>query len=106
MTEDFTKKSNRPNVPKRLRKEVWEYRFGKKYIGKCSVRWCDTMLDALGSWHVGHDTAYAKGGSYELDNLYPLCEQCNLSMSTQSIEDFSNMIAEKTRFRFCFCGRT
>ena len=94
----------RIQIPKRLRKEVWEARYGKQYYGKCSIRWCTNQLEALGSWHVGHDKAVAKGGSYDLHNLYPLCDQCNLSMSTQTINEFSNLVkVKRNRFRFGFC---
>ena len=91
----------RVKPPKRLRKEVWEYRFQHKYIGKCAVTWCNNKLEALGSWHVGHNVAYAKGGSYELHNLYPLCDQCNLSMSTQTIDSFNELVRKRSWFNCC-----
>ena len=95
--------AKRTPIPKRLRKEVWEHRFGKKYIGKCSVVWCNSELESLGSWHVGHNKPVANGGGSELENLFPLCEQCNLSMSTKSIDEFNSLVRVKIkRWNCCF----
>ena len=92
-------------IPKRVRKEVWEHRIGKKYEGKCSVIWCNKTIQVLGSWHVGHNIPVANGGSNELDNLFPLCSDCNLSMSTKSIDEFNKMLIpiKKKNKWCCFC---
>tara|TARA_Y100000816_G_C26098748_1_gene581906 strand:+ start:361 stop:666 length:306 start_codon:yes stop_codon:yes gene_type:complete len=98
--------SERIKVCKRLRKEVWEHRNGKKYSAKCSITWCDNEIEALGSWHVGHNIAVAKGGTNDIENLYPLCDQCNLSMSTKTIDEFNNLVVIKKKhlcFKVCFC---
>lgn len=90
-------------IPKRLRIEVWEHRIGKKYEGKCSVTWCKNKIQVLGTWHVGHNISIANGGQNTLDNLFPLCSECNLSMSTKSIDEFNKILIPSKKKRCCFC---
>ena len=61
------------------------------YKGKCSIVWCNNEIEALGTWHVGHNKPWIDGGSNSVDNLFPLCCQCNLSMGTQTIDEFNNL---------------
>ena len=91
----------RPNIPKRIRKEVWEYHIGKKYQGKCSVKWCNNVLYALDSWHIGHNTPWIDGGDNDIRNLFPLCSQCNLSMGTKTIDEFNRELKLKRRIYAC-----
>ena len=98
------------NISKRLRKEVWEYRIGKEYTGKCSVSWCRNEFDALDAWHVGHNKPWIEGGTNSIDNLFPLCTQCNLSMNTMTIDEFSKSVVipksndrnERKQMSWCF----
>lgn len=97
----------RPHISRRLRKEVWEYHIGKHYQGKCYVKWCANILESLGSWHVGHNKAWVDGGENTVENLFPLCGQCNLSMRTTTVEDFSEVIKPIKKKHICFyfcCG--
>ena len=81
-------------IPKKLRQQCWENIFGKKYSHKCYIPWCTTIIDVW-SFEVGHDIAESKGGSLNLDNLYPICSLCNKSMGTKSILEWSILGSEK-----------
>lgn len=76
-------------IPKRVRHAVWKRYAGKVWETKCNVSWCENKLEVLGSWHVGHNVSEAKGGDFSIDNFRPICQQCNSSMGTTSIDDFS-----------------
>jgi len=93
----------RPQIPKRIRKEVWEHHIGKQYTGKCSVIWCNNRLEALDSWHIGHNKPWIDGGENEIKNLYPLCSQCNLSMGTKTIDEFNKEIKKNPKRHWCIC---
>lgn len=76
-------------IPKRVRHAVWERYAGKVWETKCNVSWCNNQLTVLDSWHVGHNISEVNGGDFSIDNFRPICQQCNTSMGTTSIDDFS-----------------
>ena len=85
-------------IPKRVRKAVWEKYAGKVWQTKCNVTWCNNTLVSLGSWHVGHNISEAKGGEFSIDNFRPICQQCNTSMGTTSIDEFSRTYSSSKDF--------
>ena len=48
------------------------------------------LLPPLDSWEAGHNIAESKGGKTNVKNLRPICSQCNKSMGTRSITEFSD----------------
>jgi 5-methylcytosine-specific restriction endonuclease McrA len=94
----ITKLRAKQSISKSLRREVWLKYMGRKFTGKCFVDWCTNKLCCLDSWHVGHVIPESRFGKLTLDNLRPVCTQCNLSMGTKVMTDFSKMsssISEK-----------
>ena len=78
------------NIPKRVRSVVWEKYIGEKWKGKCNVSWCNNTFNVLSSWHVGHNKPESKGGDLSIENLRPICPDCNLGMGNNySIEEWS-----------------
>jgi hypothetical protein len=75
-------------IPKALREQVWLSYKGKQFEKKCSVRWCTNVVTPF-QFHVGHNVAESKGGPTQLSNLRVVCAACNLSMGTQSIDEWS-----------------
>jgi 5-methylcytosine-specific restriction endonuclease McrA len=54
------------------------------------VSWCHRLLSCF-DFEVGHNIPESKGGTLDLDNLYPICHQCNTGMGNQyTILDWSN----------------
>jgi len=81
---------NKKRIPKRIREMVWKTYIGKKWKGKCHVSWCDNVMTILSSWHVGHNVPESKGGELTIENLRPICADCNLGMGCQySVEEWS-----------------
>tara|TARA_B100000427_G_C15383219_1_gene539886 strand:- start:102 stop:449 length:348 start_codon:yes stop_codon:yes gene_type:complete len=84
-------KMKKISIPKRVREIVWKKYIGKKWRGKCSVSWCDNKFSVLSAWHVGHNKPESKGGDLSIDNLRPICAECNLGMGNRySIDEWSS----------------
>jgi hypothetical protein len=67
-------------ISKALRDQVWLRGMGKKYEGKCMTSWCQNTISVV-NFQCGHNIPESKGGSTTIDNLVPICNSCNASMS-------------------------
>lgn len=92
LAQNFATSSNsltsnkKKQLPKRVRDLVWSKWIGSdKMIGKC---FCCKNDIKNNNYHCGHVIAYSNGGSNEIDNLRPLCSQCNLSMGDKNMFEF------------------
>ena len=82
---------------KKIREQVWIHHNGKKFETKCYVTWCTNKVDVF-NFQVGHDTPKALGGSNELLNLKPICQNCNQSMGSRySIAEWNQLFAAQRR---------
>lgn len=70
-------------IPKKVKEEVWVVNFGNKYDSKCYISWCSNKINVF-NFHVGHDKPESKGGTDDINNLKPICDRCNLSMSNNN----------------------
>jgi|UniRef100_A0A6C0GZU4 5-methylcytosine-specific restriction endonuclease McrA len=91
----ITKKNIKPKItinkkktiPKSLKKEVWDKWVGKKYgVTKCLC--CNYQEIRQIEFHCGHVISEKNGGKTNLDNLRPICAQCNLSMGIMNMLEF------------------
>lgn len=74
------------NIPSSLKRRVWDIYIGKdKRIGECPF--CEIEI-RFENFHCAHNLAESKGGDLTIDNLFPCCGECNLSMGTMSYEEF------------------
>jgi hypothetical protein len=78
---------NRETIPKAVKSKVWDLYIGKQNgIGKCQC--CKTRdIEAL-HFECGHIISEAHGGKVKIDNLRPICSQCNRSMGTMNMDEF------------------
>lgn len=74
------------NIPKNLKNMVWNEYIGENYHGDCYC--CANKINVF-NFHAGHIIPFSKGGETNLSNLRPICSHCNLSMSTQNMNDFA-----------------
>ena len=89
---DKTKKNP---IPKSLRKEVWLAYAGRTFDARCAVRWCHATITPF-TFEVGHNAPESKGGATTLENLRPLCPQCNRSMGSRySIDEYAERFAPR-----------
>ena len=73
------RKYRKQKIPVAIREAVWVTRFGRVFEHKCSTSWCPNKLTVF-DFQSGHNIPESKGGKTCVDNLYPLCARCNLSM--------------------------
>ena len=86
------------NIPSALRQQVWITKVGKKFETKCKVTWCKNRISVF-DFHCGHNIPESKGGSTTLDNLIPICANCNLSMGNNcTIYDWNKKYAKKKKW--------
>ena len=77
-------------IPKALRNAVWLNNCGEVFHSKCKVSWCKTIMSPF-DFETGHNIPESKGGSTTLNNLRPICAQCNKSMGNRyTIDEFSS----------------
>jgi ankyrin repeat protein len=79
----------RKKIPKRIRTLVWN-----KYVGEDTPRakcfCCRDTTISFSAFDCGHVIAESKGGDMTINNLRPVCHECNLSMGTRSMNDFTS----------------
>lgn len=81
-----TIKFQRKSLPKALRIKVWDTYCGNdKRISKCPF--CNDVIK-MEDFHCAHDISHVDGGAATIDNLYPCCATCNLSMGTATFTEF------------------
>ena len=69
-------------IPKAIREAVWIKHVGLRFNHKCLTHWCPNNMTVF-DFQTSHNIPESKGGSMELDNLYPLCGRCNQSMGNK-----------------------
>lgn len=79
----------RDRIVPALRDKVWKIYNGNALTGKCP--WCDCEITKK-DCHMAHDLAHSKGGDETIDNLYPCCGKCNLSMGTKTYAEWQELL--------------
>lgn len=82
-------------LPSGIRQQVWLKYNGRVYESKCNIIWCKNVITVF-NYHVGHDIPKSKGGESCIDNLRPICSNCNTSMSNNfTIDEWNNKFKSK-----------
>lgn len=81
------KPRKKKTIPKVLKNHVWNKYIGET-IGKTECLCCKTNNIYQNNFEAGHVIPESKNGKTELDNLRPICKQCNLSMGNKNMDDF------------------
>lgn len=79
-------KAKKP-IPKSLKTLVWDTYIGPE-IGITKCMCCNHNFIRQSEFHCGHVLAEANGGKTVLENLRPICAQCNLSMNKKHLFEF------------------
>lgn len=75
------------SIPKSLKKLVWDTWVGEtRGVTKCLC--CGHQDIRQIEFHCGHVIAESKGGVTSVENLRPICAQCNLSMGSLDMKVF------------------
>ena len=95
------KKYKKKSIPKAVREQCWMRYNGDNFKARCHVTWCDNFINVF-DFHVGHDKPESKGGTLNLDNLFPICARCNLSMSNNyTISEWNEMFKMRQQPTCC-----
>lgn len=74
-------------IPASVKTDVWNKYIGKeKGEGECYC--CEKKCISQRDFHAGHVIPERDGGLADVENLRPICAQCNLSMATQNMLNF------------------
>jgi hypothetical protein len=81
------KKKRKANISTSLKKQVWT-----KYVGldrgEVPCLCCGCTKISMIDFHCGYYISEKNGGKIEVENLRPICAQCNLNMSSKNFEEF------------------
>lgn len=88
------KKYKKKNIPKAVKRAVWDKWVGKE-IGTTKCLCCNHQEIRQIEFHCGHILAEKNGGKTNIENLRPICAQCNLSMGTMDMREFQNTYFKK-----------
>lgn len=83
-----TEIKKRQKIPHSVRERVWEKRNGKLMTGDCFT--CNKSIKFT-NFHCGHITSVKNGGGNSIENLEPICVNCNLDMGTMNLNDYKNL---------------
>ena len=89
--DQLTKKEPRKQIPKAIRKLVWDSHIGKT-IGETLCKCCNDATISQMNFHCGHIIAASNGGQINVDNLLPICQLCNNSMYKTNLYDFKDKL--------------
>jgi len=74
-------------IPAAVKRVVWDTYIGKeKGMSLCVC--CKNMLISQMSFHCGHVISEYYGGTIEISNLRPICQNCNSSMGKRPMGEF------------------
>ncbi len=77
-------KGKRKQIGKQLRNQVWAKYLGNRTQGKCFC--CKIIPIHFQNFEVGHNKSVYRGGSNHINNLRPICRDCNRKMGIKSID--------------------
>ena len=61
---------------------------GRKFDGQCMISWCTNEITCF-YFDCGHNIPESKGGPTNVENLIPICRNCNLGMGNRlTIEEW------------------
>ncbi|ATZ81251.1 D5 family helicase-primase [Bodo saltans virus] len=78
-------------IPKALRIAIWDKYFDE-YIGKAKCKCCNLTDITQLKFECGHIIAESHGGNTDINNLIPICNDCNKSMGVKNFFDFKKSL--------------
>ena len=87
----FQKKRRRA-LGSELRIQVWETYIGQNTQGLCFCCWNSEYpirpFSYSNTFQAGHIISRANGGKDAIENLLPICRDCNMNMSAENWDDY------------------
>jgi 5-methylcytosine-specific restriction endonuclease McrA len=95
-SETQTQPKRKAKIPAAIQEAIWILKMGRVFEGKCLTTWCPNIITVF-DYHAGHDIPESKGGPPTVENLYPICARCNLSMGDRyTLKEWCAMSPEQT----------
>lgn len=94
-----SKSNTRNSIPKNIRKQTWYQNIGES-VGSAKCICCNINDISQLKFEAGHIQPKSKGGSNTVDNLLPICGECNRSMSDTHMEDYIKTYHPENLSRF------
>lgn len=86
--------NKKKQIPKALKKLVWDTWVGSN-VGCTKCLCCNHEKIRQIEFHCGHIVSESTGGKIMVNNLRPICAQCNLSMGTMNMNEFKDKYFKK-----------
>ena len=84
-------KYKKKSIPLALKKLVWNKYIGEE-IGKAKCLCCGLTDISQISFNCGHIIAEVNSGQLCIDNLMPICQNCNSSMGSKNLLEFKKIL--------------
>jgi 5-methylcytosine-specific restriction endonuclease McrA len=85
--EKETKPKKKEAIPAAIKTLVWNKYVGDK-VAEAKCMCCRVTTISMRHFHCGHILSEKYGGGTTVDNMRPICANCNLSMNTMNMADF------------------
>jgi len=91
-------KPKKKKISPQIRFDVWKTYIGDKIEAKCFCCWKTriTPFTYNNTFHAGHIKSESNGGRISIDNLLPICSDCNKDMGATNWDEY---IKTFTNFR-------
>lgn len=89
-------------IPKALRQQLWIQKIGKKFESSCKISWCNNIITCF-NFDCGHNIPESKGGATNLENLIPICRNCNSGMGNRyTIDEWDKLFKKKKKWYYLY----
>lgn len=85
--DDSKNKSGKSKIPKKLKNDSWDKYVGKEHGITLCICCNNTQIDSK-SFVGGHIISEKNGGKINIDNIVPICSECNSSMGSTNMNIF------------------
>ncbi len=82
-------------VSPRTRMKIWDTYIGKE-IGEHPCMLCGKRNIAQLDFYCGYNIAESKGGATAVENILPICRNCNNKKGTKTFEQYLKSIGKRT----------
>ena len=80
-------KRRKKTIPASIKKQSWDKYIGKE-LGTAKCYCCKYNIISKNDFHAGHYISEKNGGEVKVENIRPICADCNLSMGSTNMDVF------------------
>lgn len=83
----YKPKARKATIPKKLKTDVWDFYIGEE-LGIALCMCCNKEKIKATHFECGHVISEFNGGTICIENLRPICSQCNRSVGRKNMNEF------------------